>query len=293
MTALDPAANVVSIRRARPDDAAACGVICYNAFATINAQHNFAPEIPSVEAATELMGFLFNHAGFYSLVAEVEGKIAGSNCLDVRTPIAGVGPVTVDPTAQNNGIGRKLMTGVLDYAKEHRFAGVRLVQSAFHARSLSLYVKLGFQVREPLALMRGAAIGLTPPGVSTRLASNADFEVCNRLCAKIHGVDRAGELKDAIAHGTATVVERNGRLAGYATVIGFFGHAVAETTEDVQALIAAAPAFAGAGILVPTRNTQLFQWCLANGLRVIQPLTLMSIGLYNEPVGAYLPSIGF
>ena len=62
---------------------------------------------------------------------------------------------------------------------------------------------------------------------------------------------------------------------------------------DVQALIGAAPAFAGAGILVPVRNAELFRWCLENGLRVVQPMTLMSMGLYNEPKGSFLPSVRF
>jgi hypothetical protein len=74
-------------------------------------------------------------------------------------------------------------------------------------------------------------------------------------------------------------------------LLGFFGHAVAETNLDLQALIASASSFAGPGIIVPTRNAQLFRWCLENGLRVVEPLTLMTIGLYNEPEGAYLPSI--
>jgi hypothetical protein len=30
---------------------------------------------------------------------------------------------------------------------------------------------------------------------------------------------------------------------------------------------------------------------LTNGLRVVEPMTLMTLGLYNEPAGAYLPSI--
>jgi hypothetical protein len=74
-------------------------------------------------------------------------------------------------------------------------------------------------------------------------------------------------------------------------MIGFFGHAVAETNEDIKALIAAAPSFAGPGFLLPTRNAELFRWCLERKLRVVQPMTLMSLGLYNEPAGAFLPSI--
>jgi hypothetical protein len=34
-------------------------------------------------------------------------------------------------------------------------------------------------------------------------------------------------------------------------------------------------------------------WCLKAGLRIVRQSTLMTIGLYNEPQGAWLPSIGY
>jgi hypothetical protein len=111
------------------------------------------------------------------------------------------------------------------------------------------------------------------------------------LCRRIHGHDRDGELADAIRDGTATVVEHDGRLTGYATVVGFPGHAVGESNADLKALIGAAAAFVGPGLLLPTRNGELFRWCLAHGLRIVQAVTLMSLGLYNEPRGVFLPSI--
>jgi len=43
--------------------------------------------------------------------------------------------------------------------------------------------------------------------------------------------------------------------------------------------------------LLPTRNGELMRWCLDHGLRVVQPMTLMSLGMYNEPRGAFMPSI--
>ena len=89
------------------------------------------------------------------------------------------------------------------------------------------------------------------------------------------------------------VAESEGRVRAYASSLGFFGHAVGESNEDLQALIAAASQFRGRGFLSPTRNAALFRWCLENGLRVVQPLTLMTMGLYNEPAGAYLPSVLF
>ncbi|MBA2448303.1 MAG: hypothetical protein H0V51_09790 [Chloroflexi bacterium] len=72
--------------------------------------------------------------------------------------------------------------------------------------------------------------------------------------------------------------------------MAFFGHAVGETADDLAALIGAAPSFGGPGILVPAGGP-LFQWCLDRGLRIVQLMTLMSLGLYNEPTGGYLPSV--
>jgi hypothetical protein len=100
-------------------------------------------------------------------------------------------------------------------------------------------------------------------------------------------------LAEAVQQGTGVVVERGGRITGYASLLAFFGHATTETNVDLQALIASADSFGGPGILVPSRNNSLFRWCLANGLRVVQPMTLMTAGLYNEPAGAWLPSILF
>ena len=59
----------------------------------------------------------------------------------------------------------------------------------------------------------------------------------------------------------------------------------------MKALIGAAQSIGGPRFLVPTRNHDLMRWCLNSGLRITQPTTLMTVGLYNEPVGAYLPSI--
>jgi hypothetical protein len=82
-------------------------------------------------------------------------------------------------------------------------------------------------------------------------------------------------------------------LVVLATVLALFGHATAESNLDLQALIASAESFGGPGIPVPSRNSALLRWCLANGMQVVQPMTLMSIGLYNEPAGAWLPSVLF
>ena len=281
----------VTIRTAKPDDAPECGRICYEAFTQINARHGFPPDFPSPDASTRVLAMTFSHPSVYAVVAEFHGKIVGSNCLDERTHIAGVGPISVDPSVQNQAIGRRLMQAVLDRAAEKRFAGVRLLQAAFHNRSLSLYAKLGFDMREFMSVMQGPPINEALEGYRVRPAASSDLEDCNRVCRSVHGHHRGGELIDGIKQGTAVVAERSGRIAGYASAIGFFGHAVGETNTDLQALIASAAAFLGPGIIVPTRNAELFRWCLRNGLKVVEPMTLMTTGLYNEPTGAYLSSV--
>jgi hypothetical protein len=155
--------KTIIVRPAKPEDAPVCGRICFDAFYRISTDHGFPPDFPSPEVAVGAFSTLFSKPGYYCLVAESEGSSVGSICLDERSAIAGLGPITVDPRIQNRGV----------------------------------------------------------------------------------------------------------------------------------ALIAAAEIFAGPGIIVPTRNSSLFRWCLENGLRVVQPMTLMTSGLYNEPAGAYLPSILF
>jgi predicted N-acetyltransferase YhbS len=283
----------LTFRRGHAADAGACSSICYEAFGAIADGHNFPRDFPVPEATAGLMAFLLSDPHTYSVVAEAGGRIVGSNFLSEGGTIAGVGPITVDPALQNASVGRQLMENVMQRAAERRFAGVRLVQAAYHSRSLSLYVKLGFDVREPLLVLQGPAIGVTLPGYQVRPASDADAAPCNQLCLCVHGHDRGPELQAAIQRGTAIVVMHMGQITGYTTGLGFFGHTVGETNNDLQAIIGAADGFAGPGFILPSRNTGLLRWCLQNGLRVTQPMTLMSTGLYNEPAGAFLPSVLF
>ncbi|MGP3980694.1 GNAT family N-acetyltransferase [Streptomyces sp. KR80] len=279
------------LRPGTPADAADCGRIAYEAFTGIAGAHGFRSDMPSTEAAVGVMDTALDHPGFYSVVAELDGRIVGSNFLDERSAVTGVGPLTVDPAVQNQGIGRRLMLDVMERAAGRRAPGIRLLQSGYHSRSFALYVDLGFAFRETVACLQGPPIGRSVAGHAVREATDADLAACNDLCRRVHGADRGGEVADAVKQGTARVVEHDGRMTGYATDLAFWAHAVGETTEDIKALIGAASGFDGPGILVPASNSALLQWCLGNGLRVHELMSLMTIGLYNEPAGAYLPSI--
>jgi GNAT superfamily N-acetyltransferase len=283
----------VIVRDATPADAASCGRIFYDAFESIATRHRLPIEPSSREFTRFAVGQMLANEDVAGLVAERAGELLGCAFVDERAVIAGIGPVTVDPAVQDDGIGRTLMEAALRRERDRGAVGIRLVQTAYHYRSLALYAKLGFAVREALSVLQGTPPALSIPGLGVRPANEQDLDSCDELCARVHGHDRNGELRDAIAAGTAHVVEHPGGICGYATGFGYGWHAVAETNEHLIALLGSAKAFMGLGILVPSRNTELLHWCLAHGLRIVQQSTLMTIGLYNEPSSAWLPSIAY
>jgi predicted N-acetyltransferase YhbS len=279
------------IRRATREDVEVCGDICYRAFGELADHHKFPREFPSVEMAVGVLTSMISNPGCYGIVAEVDGRVAGSNFQDERAPIAGIGPISVDPEVQNSGAGRAMMQHMLDRIAANHGSGVRLVQVAYHNRSFSLYTKLGFETREPLSVMVGPPIKESIANYKVRAATDADLAACNRLYFATHGHERGGELRDAIKAGTAKVVEHLDRITGYATAIGYAGYAVGESNEELKALISATTEFHGCGPLIPSRNGELLRWCYSKGLKLMQQNTLMSVGLYNEPRFPFIPSI--
>ena len=286
----------IRIRPMQPEDVETCGRICYEAFRDISERHNFRPDFPSVQMGIDLMRLMVDSPHSFSVVAERDGEVIGSNHLVEYDAIRAVGPITVDPAAQAKGAGRMLMEAVIERGKGS--AGIRLVQDAFNTASLSLYASLGFDVKEPLALIEGELSGNLPAGVIVRPIEEQDYEACAELCRKVHGFDRLNELKHMPPVFPSFVVIRDGRLTAYASSPYFWplNHAVAETEDDMKFLLMGTgnlSRYQPISFLLPTRQTDLFRWCLKQGMRVIKPLTLMAMGEYHEPRACYLPSVGY
>ena len=178
------------------------------------------------------------------MVAEIDGRIVGSNFLDERDPIRGVGPITVDPEGQNSGVGRKLMEAVIERGKDA--PGIRLAQDGFHMRSLSLYASLGFDVTASCVVMsgkprdgagrrrRGPAADRGRPRPSARRSA--------RRCTASSAPGRCA-TPPARAF-TPFAALRDGRIVAYATTVNFWpmAYGVAETEEDMKALLLGAAA---------------------------------------------------
>jgi hypothetical protein len=207
-----------------------------------------------------------------------------------------VGPLAVAPAAQGSGVGRRLMEAVLARAEgAEGAAGVRLTTN--NAAAFALYTSLGFEVREPLAILSGRFRSPPPIGSSAvaRLMREKDLPAAAALCKRVHGFARTGDLREALGtRGEPMVLERDGRIVAYVShrLLGDGSHGVAEPEADLRALLLglAPPHGATLTIFMPTRQASLLRWCLDEGLRVGIPLTLMARGEYQEPRGAYFPS---
>jgi GNAT superfamily N-acetyltransferase len=287
------AADRVTLREAEPGDTDELARICFEAFGAIHDQHRFPRDFPALEAAAGMLGMWVPHPGIWGVVAEIDGRIVGSNFLDERDPVPGVGPITVDPEGQNSGVGRKLMEAVIDRGKDA--PSIRLLQDGFHMRSLSLYASLGFEVTASCLVMSGKLRDEPPGGIEVRPATEDDLDACGELCKKVHGFDRNGALGDAIAGPFAPFAAvRDGRITAYASSVNFWpmAHGVAETEDDMKALLLGAGAMIDEPIalLVPLRSG-LFHWCLDQGLRSLKPMNVMARGEYQEPQGSWFPSV--
>ena len=114
----------------------------------------------------------------------------------------------------------------------------------------------------------------------------------------MHGFERTSAIagRDAGADHSVRARLRDGRIVAYASgsTSGRCQHGVAETDEDMKALLLGAGAARGraAVCLVPVESASLFRWCpRAGAARAVKPMNLMALGEYQEPNGCYFVSV--
>ena len=282
----------MELREPTPEDAPALAQIVFDAFGEIHDRHRFERDFPALEIARGVIDNWIAHPSVWGVVAEADGGLLGSNFLDERDPIRGVGPITIAPAGQNVGVGRRLMEAVIERGKDA--PGIRLLQDGFHMRSLCLYESLGFDVKEPVAVTRGEPRSAPVDGVEVRRMVDTDLDECSALCERVHGFTRTNELRDAARLSAAFVALRDGRITAYVSnpMLWPMSHGVGTSDDDMTALLlgAAAQLDGPIAFLVPLRSP-LFRWSISEGLRLVKPMNVMAMGDYAEPRGAWFPSV--
>lgn len=283
----------VIIREIKDSDKEIAGKFIYEAFKEIAEQHSFPLDFPSVEAGQGFAEMWIGHPDIYGVAAEENGEFVGSNFLTEYDEIRGVGPITVNPHLQSRGVGRKLMEAVIERGKNA--AGIRLLQDAFNTKSMSLYASLGFDVKEPVALMTGTPTGEVSKDVTVRPLTSEDLTEAAELHKRVHGFTRTGELSLCLQGFKPFVAVRDGKIRAYASTVSMWhlNHGVAETENDMRDLLTGASAQLNeaVSILLPTRQASFHRWALQSGLRMIKPMSLMAMGEYHKPNGTWFPSV--
>jgi ribosomal protein S18 acetylase RimI-like enzyme len=277
---------------AEPQHVSELGSICFEAFKGLQDRASSPRDFPTVEIAQQLLGMLVQRDDFYSVSALEDGRLVGSNFLSLMDPVAGVGPITIDPTCQGQGVGRTLMQDVIDYAQRNNIEQVRLMQDSFNVASLSLYASLGFDVKSPIAFMQ--AVPLAEADNSVWPITEPDLPAIEELSERIYKNSRRNEVAAAAPYGFAALLrEREGRITGY-LLPGIFGHGVAETEEDALTLIGEAarrlpPEIAR--FFCPLTESSFYRKTLQGGCRVIKVMNYMTLGPYEQPDEVWMPSV--
>ncbi len=199
--------TTMELRPVQMKDIQTCGKVMYEAFRDISQRHSFPPDFPDAGAAEGLLSDLLNAPAFDAFVAEQEGRILGSIFVSRRSQVGGISVLTIDPKAQNCGVGRRLLQHGMEFLAKQGHTRQQIIQVGYHNRSLCLYAKSGFIASELLSNMTGQPIRVNIASRTVRRALESDARACNTLCRKVQGFDREHEVAYAIARGTAAVVE--------------------------------------------------------------------------------------
>lgn len=292
MSSSDVSAARPKLIRAEPQHVGEMGRICYEAFKGLHDRHRLPLDVPSATLARKLLGMMVSRSDFYSVVALLEGQVVGSNFLCFSDPVAAIGPVTVEPGHQGQGIGLALMQDVVDHGRRRGIERIRLMQETINAGSLSLYASMGFDSREEVAYLQAAAAPAEDPSV--RPVTDKDLAAVEKLSADIYQTSRRNEVAAAIRYGfTPLLRQRDGRVTGY-LIPGLFGHGVAESADDACALVgemARRLPPEAARFFCPVRQANFYRQILKMGCRTIKVLTLMTLGPYEPPREVWLPSV--
>ncbi|CAD7699516.1 unnamed protein product [Ostreobium quekettii] len=294
------------IRRASEGDCEPAAQIIQDSFgdfwASVGQPEIALPPRDEDDIAKQMVTFKAQHPNaivFVAMAVDGEGnesEMIGTNGIDLRDGIGGIGVLSVATKNHGRGVGRALMEVVMESSEKRGGRGVSLTVNAANVRAFSLYASLGFRVvefcvdvegrvsdeEEAAILDRAAAQGLT---VREMVAD--DVPLCDRLFAKSFGFSRINGLRDSQAGRdgfqgkTALVVTRRSasggdEIVGYTTLISITGHYLAESEDVMQTMVAygsrmlkstSKPAKASLRVMTH-HNPALLMWAMKAGLRV-------------------------
>jgi len=208
-----------------------------------------AQDMPSAYALTQVLKWPHRLEDWESVQRIGKGVVATEGEALLGTAMywnygddyASIGLVIVSPERQGAGIGRELMTRVLDAVK-----GRNAMLNATVAGQ-PLYEKLGFVACGKIFQHQGTAafqppLVTLPAGERLRPVVASDGPKIAELASRASGVKRDAVVAEVLAQGSGIAIERDGELIGFALIRRFgrgytIGPVVASDTEHAKALI--------------------------------------------------------
>jgi ribosomal protein S18 acetylase RimI-like enzyme len=284
------------IRRMEERDVTRAGEVIVAAFNDIYTRHGFPQPFPSPEAGIGMARGYLQREPQECLVAVEAGQVVGSGFIHLRGETAGIGPITVDPTCQSNGVGKEIMMAVIRAGRH--CASLRLVQDAFNMVSFPLYSKLGFAVHGTVLSLAGQDFRLPgrPRGIAIREMAADDATRVTTLDTKLTGISRPQDIQYFLSRPPQFISLVGGKLAGYLcalrTAAGtFLGPAAATDLVVLRTLIAHAVEMEQGRVVrmrLPARHAELFRDLMKMGFRVETLQTYMVRGPWKVPKGTDL-----
>lgn len=281
------------IRRMEERDVVRAGEVIVTAFNDVFSRHGYPPPFPSSAVGVDLARGYLHLEPQECFVAEEGGKVVGSGFLHLRGTTAGIGPITVDPSCQNKGVGKELMMTVIRAGRH--CPSLRLVQDSFNTVSFPLYSKLGFAVHGMIASLGGQELrpSTRPRGVAIREATSEDAARLTALDTKLTAIARAQDLRYFLQQAPQLMSFIDGKLTGYLCTLRtgksvFLGPAAATEPAVLKALVSYIVEKEKGKTLrmrLPTRHHELLLDLMKMGFRVETLQTYMVRGPWKTPKG--------
>ena len=285
----------LSVRPMTVGDVPEAGRIIADAFNDVWQRHGFPAPWPRPETAELMTGFYVGYPEARGFVAERDGRVVGSGFAHIRADKAGIGPVTVAPGAQGEGVGKAIMERLLK--ETSRCSSVRLVQDPFNNVSFSLYSKLGFVPRDVVARFVTEDPRPTPAGdsLAVRAMTTDDLESVAALDEQKAGMRRNSDYALLMSLGSQLVCRRDGRLTGFLCRVPadeevMLGPGAAESLDDLRGLLSEALRIPGPRrmrLWLTASQHELLRCVLEAGFAISAVSTYMVKGEWQPPPGPH------
>ena len=282
-----------------PREAGRVATIFRDAFNDLYERRGFGPIVADESVGRVIAETYLVHDPDHCLVVEYDGRLAGSAFLHPRATVAGIGPVTVDPSLHGRGLGRALVGGLCERADRLGIASTRLIQDAFNENSYALYARLGFRPQRVLA--RASFLPGRGPAVrETRVAAAADLANIAALEEDLLGFSRRRDYELLRRVGEVLVLDGRGGIEGWAGRIvrgsvAVLGPVLSRSFEGMRRLVdegsSELPAGTEIRILLPAESPEVLEFLAPRELEVHSLCNYMVRGSFSGIRGHYVPTL--